>query len=117
MMLLTGNECKGERSRLRHEGGRARMPRGRDGRKGPVAVTGPFLTLEQAARIARTSSFWKKAVLLLNYTCVPGKVSGSRLDRRIGCAGRSRGRQIVCRFSKIVARADRLLVEECSHLR
>src|SRR6476620_12365882 len=46
------------RSRLRH-GGTA---------EGPGHRTGPF-ALEQAARIARTSSFWKKAVLLLNYAC------------------------------------------------
>src|SRR6478735_4823649 len=77
------------RSRLRH-GGTA---------EGPGHRTGPF-ALEQAARIARTSSFWKKAVLLLNYACEASPTVATDWPRR------PNARPWVCRVRRVRRRVE-----------
>src|SRR6478735_2243569 len=68
---------------------------GPDSRRARSRRPGPS-HLEQAARIARTSSFWKKAVLLLNYACeaspTVATVGPRRPNGALGRAGGPRAR-------------------------
>src|SRR6478735_6416301 len=85
---------------------------GPDSRRARSRRPGPS-HLEQAARIARTSSFWKKAVLLLNYACEASPTVATVGPRRPnGALGRAAGPRARVRADALeVSRGSRAVAQ------